>query len=115
MRLFGIRGATGAENTKESVIRNVGQMFTELAEENNLKSEDNLAHKDISDAMKDECHNIYHMLTISALDRPVWDEEILKSIGFSEVNSDTGFADRMFSEKDEFYIPDKMFMISAVK
>ena len=40
MRLFGIRGATGAENTKESVIQNVGQMFTQLAEENNLKSED---------------------------------------------------------------------------
>lgn len=40
MRLFGIRGATGAENTKESVIRNVGQMFSQLAEENNLKSED---------------------------------------------------------------------------
>ncbi|MBR4448895.1 MAG: chorismate mutase [Treponema sp.] len=40
MRLFGIRGATGAENTKESVIQNVGQMFSRLAEENNLKSED---------------------------------------------------------------------------
>ena len=40
MRLFGIRGATGAENTKESVIQNVGQMFSQLAEENNLKSED---------------------------------------------------------------------------
>ena len=40
MRLFGIRGATGAENTKESVISNVGQMFSQLAEENNLKSED---------------------------------------------------------------------------
>ena len=40
MRLFGIRGATGAENTKESVIRNVGQMFSQLAKENNLKSED---------------------------------------------------------------------------
>lgn len=40
MRLFGIRGATGAENTKESVIQNVGQMFSQLAKENNLKSED---------------------------------------------------------------------------
>lgn len=40
MRLFGIRGATGAENTKESVIQNVGQMFSRLAKENNLKSED---------------------------------------------------------------------------
>ena len=40
MRLFGIRGATGAESTKESIIQNVGQMFSQLAKENNLKSED---------------------------------------------------------------------------
>ena len=40
MRLCGIRGASGAENTKESVIQNVGQMFSQLAKENNLKSED---------------------------------------------------------------------------
>ncbi|SDB58552.1 class I SAM-dependent methyltransferase [Butyrivibrio sp. INlla16] len=81
----------------------------------NLKTHENLAHKDISDELKDECHEIYHMLTISALERPAWDEEILKKIGFSAVEADRTFCDRIFSEKDEFYIPDKMFMISALK
>ena len=81
----------------------------------NLMSTENLAHKDLSDAMKKECHEIYHMLTISALDRPAWDEEILKNIGFATIECDRGFADRIFSEKDEFYIPDRMFMITAVK
>ncbi|MBR6155993.1 MAG: SAM-dependent methyltransferase, partial [Lachnospiraceae bacterium] len=76
---------------------------------------ENLAHKDLSDAMKEECHEIYHMLTISALDRPAWDEEVLKNIGFATIECDRGFADRIFSEKDEFYIPDRMFMITAVK
>ncbi|MBQ0052142.1 MAG: chorismate mutase, partial [Treponema sp.] len=39
-RLYGIRGATGAENTKESVTQNVCQMCLELVKENNLKPED---------------------------------------------------------------------------
>ena len=55
------------------------------------------------------------MLTISALDRQAWDEELLKNIGFATIECDRGFADRIFSEKDEFYIPDRMFMITAVK
>ncbi len=81
----------------------------------NLKTHDNLAHRDISDALKDECHAIYHMLTISALDRPAWDVEILRTIGFSTISTDTTFGDRIFAEKDEFYIPEKMFMIRALK
>ena len=55
------------------------------------------------------------MLTISFLDRPLWDEEVLKKVGFSSVSVDRAFGDRIYSEKDEFYIPDKMFMISAIK
>lgn len=81
----------------------------------NLKTHENIAHKDISDELKDECHDIYHMLTISFLDRPAWDEEVLKEIGFSHIDTDSAFGDRIFSDKDEFYIPDKMFMISATK
>lgn len=81
----------------------------------NLNDMDNLAHKNISKKMKDECHEIYHMLTISALDRPAWDAEVLAKIGFEEVTCDREFCDRIFSEKDEFYIPDKMFMITARK
>ena len=65
--------------------------------------------------MKDKCNAIYHMLTISNLNRPAWDKEILKKIGFSDVNIDEDFCERIYSERDEFYIPDRMFMISAVK
>ena len=55
------------------------------------------------------------MLTISTFDRPQWDEEVLTQIGFSNVQADHSFADRIFAEQDEFYIPDKMFMIAAEK
>ncbi|MCR5416304.1 MAG: methyltransferase domain-containing protein [Pseudobutyrivibrio sp.] len=81
----------------------------------NLKSPENLAHSKIEDALKDECHDIYHMLTISMLDRPHWDEHILNEVGFSQVDVDTTFGDRIFIERDEFYIPDKMFSIVAKK
>ena len=81
----------------------------------NPKKQDSPAHKDISDEMKEECHEIYHMLTISTLDRPQWDVDILYQVGFESVEVDCEFGDRMFDVKDEFYIPDRMFMISAKK
>ena len=81
----------------------------------NLKNQEAPAHKDVSDEMKEECNKIYDMLTISALDRPQWDVNVLYRIGFESVEADCGFADRMFDVKDEFYIPDRMFMISAKK
>ncbi|MBR1623567.1 MAG: class I SAM-dependent methyltransferase [Pseudobutyrivibrio sp.] len=81
----------------------------------NLKSPENLAHKDIEDSLKDECHDIYHMLTISMLDRPEWDKHILEDIGFEDITADVCFGDRIFVEHDEFYIPDRMFSIKAVK
>ena len=40
MRLYGIRGATGAENTKESVTANVIEMCTKLYAENKAKAEE---------------------------------------------------------------------------
>ena len=40
MRLYGIRGATGAENTKESVTANVIEMCTKLFADNKVKAED---------------------------------------------------------------------------
>jgi len=81
----------------------------------NLTSPENIAHKDIPLELKEECHDIYHMLTISMLDRPEWDRLILEEIGFAEINCDTEFSSRMFIEHDEFYIPDKMFCIKATK
>lgn len=81
----------------------------------NLKSPENLAHSKISDSLKDECHDIYHMLTISTLDRPQWDVEILLQIGYENITTDTEFGSRIFVEHDEFYIPDKMFCIKGRK
>ena len=75
----------------------------------------NLAHKCVSEDLKDKCHDIYHMLTISSLERPEWDIRLLDELGFSKASADVNFYQRIFEQKDEFYIPDRMFMISAVK
>lgn len=40
MRLYGIRGATGAENTKESIISNVQQMCSAIFLKNKLREND---------------------------------------------------------------------------
>lgn len=81
----------------------------------NLTSPENIAHKNVSKALADECHDIYHMLTISTLDRPEWDINVLGEIGFKETIADKTFGERIFAERDEFYIPDKMFSIRAKK
>jgi SAM-dependent methyltransferase len=76
---------------------------------------ENCAHQGLDDSLTEECHNIYHMLSVSSLDRPEWDEAILKEIGFTEVTSDLGAGDRLYAEKDRFYMPDRMFCVRAVK
>ena len=40
MRLYGIRGATGAENSKESIISNVQQMCSAIFLKNKLREND---------------------------------------------------------------------------
>ena len=76
---------------------------------------ENCAHQGIDDALTEECHNIYHMLSVSSLDRPAWDAETLRRIGFSQVETDTGAGDRLYADKDRFYMPDRMFCIRAVR
>lgn len=75
----------------------------------------NLAHKKVTDAMVEECHDIYHMLSISALDRPEWDKAVLERIGYEDVVTDLGVGDILYGEKDQFYMPDRMFLIKARK
>ena len=98
---------------KGGVLLNFDAEYAKNA--HSLFTVESVAHKDISDKLKEDCHELYHMLTISTFDRPEWDKEVLTHIGFSEVRTDLSFADRIFAEKDEFYIPDKMFMITAEK
>ena len=63
----------------------------------------------------DECHNIYHMLDISAYNRPQWDEEFLQSTGLCNVSTDTTVGSRIYAAEDIFYIPVPMFCVKAVK
>lgn len=99
---------------KGGILLNFDAEYAKHAEDN-LYSAENMAHKDISRELKDDCNEIYHMLTISSLDRPQWDSEVLKQIGFGSIETDLGFGDRIFREHDQFYIPDKIFSIKAIK
>ena len=76
---------------------------------------ENLAHIHITDELTEECHRIYHMLSVSAFDRPEWDRQVLTEIGFRSVEIDPEVGDRLYAEKDAFYMPDRMFGIRAVK
>ncbi len=40
---------------------------------------------------------------------------ILARIGFSHIETDAEFGDRVYKEQDEFYMPDRMFRIAAFK
>ena len=81
----------------------------------NLYSPENFAHEGVDDALKDECHKLYHMLSISSLPRPQWDVEVLRQEGFRKVQADVSFGDRVYKEKDRFYMIDRMFEIMAEK
>ena len=75
----------------------------------------NCAHAGIGGAMKEECHNIYHMLSISSFERPAWDLDVLGKVGFREVTADCSVGDRIYKDPDPFYMPDRMFAVRAMK
>lgn len=99
---------------KNGILLNFDAEYAKHAH-TNLYSPENKAHSKISTELKDDCHEIYHMLTISTMDRPQWDAEVLKQIGFASIETYLDFGDRIFREHDQFYIPDKLFSIKAVK
>lgn len=73
------------------------------------------AHRGISAEMNEECHRIYHMLTISSLTRPEWDAEVLVNLGFKNIEIDMDFSEKAFVEYELLRSPQKMFMIRAIK
>ena len=75
----------------------------------------NIAHKDLDDDLIEECHDIYHMLTMSTLPRPAWDEKVLRDIGFRDITTDLMVSARIYRERNQFYVPDPVFSIRAVK
>ncbi len=80
-----------------------------------LDQKTNYAHRQLDDETKEACHEIYHMLSISSLDRPDWDVEVLKGIGFIDVEADRSVGDRLYAKEDELYVPDRMFCVYGRK
>ena len=76
---------------------------------------ENLAHGEVAKAMLEECHDIYHMLSISTLDRPDWDTQVLSQLKYENIHTDLSVGDRIYHEKDHFYMPERMFLIKANK
>lgn len=72
------------------------------------------AHQHIKEELLEKCHTIYHMLSISATNRPLWDQQILEGLN-ATVTLDTTVGSRIYAEEDEFYIPAPMFLVKAVK
>lgn len=76
---------------------------------------DDPSHRGITAEMNDECHKIYHMLTISSLTRPEWDGEVLVNLGFKNIEMDINFSEIVFAKHEQFRSPQKIFMIKAIK
>lgn len=73
------------------------------------------AHAGIPAELNEECHRIYHMLSISALSRPEWDKKVLSELGMCYIQAFENVNSRIYIEQDEFYIADSMFCIYAKK
>ena len=72
-------------------------------------------HEGLSRELNEECHRIYHMLTISSLSRPAWDVAVLEELGMQVDEVDDLVSYRIYHEKDRFYNTDTLFRIKALK
>lgn len=73
------------------------------------------AHADIAPELLEECHNIYHMLPISCYDRPLWDKQLLQSLGCKNIELDFSVNSTIYSNNDEFSTAVPMFCVKATK
>jgi len=73
------------------------------------------AHKDLTEDLVEQCHQIYHMLDISMYDRPRWDLEILQRLGAKNCTADISVGSRLYAQKDRFYAPAPFFGVFARK
>lgn len=73
------------------------------------------SHEHVTDRQKDEVEKIKNSLPISGQDRPKWDVNILKQLGYQDIQVDTHLSSRIYLEQDEFYNPVPMFGIRARK
>ena len=76
---------------------------------------ENHAHHTLGDKMMEECEEIKRQLPISSFVRPAWDMDVLGQMGMERFSVDLGISKRIYIEKDEFYNPTPIFMLSAQK
>lgn len=72
-------------------------------------------HRTIEMDLRKECNRIKNQLAISRQNRPAWDIGVLGTLGFDEIQIDTGISRRIYDAVDEFYNPTPMFAVCAVK
>ena len=73
------------------------------------------AHKDLTEDLVEQCHQIYHMLDISIYDRPRWDMAVLQKFGVRFCETDTTVGPRLYAQKDKFFAAAPFFGVFAVK
>lgn len=80
-----------------------------------LNEHQQYADKTVSDDLLVRCHAMYHMLAISGVNRPEWDQNLLADYQVSQVLIDPGVAERIYPKEDELYIPAPMFLVKVTK
>lgn len=80
-----------------------------------LNEHQQYADKTVSNDLLTRCHAMYHMLAISGLDRPEWDQALLADYAVQNIEIDTSVAERMYPKEDELYIPAPMFLVKVIK
>lgn len=101
---------------KDGVLLNFDADYGKVSfsEEAKTLGKDHVHSKIESDLMK-ECDDIKESLVISKRQRPIWDSNYLKEIGFNSCKTDCNVSDRIYKIRDDFYNPTPMFRICAVK
>ena len=75
----------------------------------------NHTHNKLGLDMMAECEEIKRQLPISSRIRPAWDVETLGNLGVERLSVDFSVSRKIYTVKDEFYNPDALFALFAVK
>ena len=71
------------------------------------------AHQDVGAELLREYERMKSVLRPCQQPRPLWDTELLRQAGFSDIAVDTGVWQRIYGEADEFYDPTPGFALQA--
>ena len=75
----------------------------------------NHAHHRLGASMLEECERIKRQLSISSCSRPGWDLEALGAAGMTAFRIRLEIGKEIYREKDQFYNPTPLFLITAWK